>query len=107
MDGYMQESYEHCLPKKLKNNSHRFVLIFREGDTLFVPQDSGMSVLKNNSDGTSSGEEWNVVSAITKLRPKTDTTNFGHPTNVSVGECYSRRFLWTTFAHRADQKGIK
>jgi alkylated DNA repair dioxygenase AlkB len=107
MDGYMQESYEHSLPKKLKNNSHRFVLIFRHGNTLFVPQDSGVSVLNNNSVGSNSGEEWNLVSAISKLRPKTCTTNFGHPTDVIVGECYSRRFLWTTFAHRSDQRGIK
>ena len=107
MDGYMQQSYEHSLPKKQKTNSHRFVLIFRHGETGFVQQDSGVSVLKNNNDGSSIGDdEWNVVSAITKLRPKTETVSFGHPTNVSVGECYSRRYLWTTFAHRSDQKGV-
>jgi len=106
MDGYMQDNYEHSLPKKLKSNSHRFVLIFRHGNTGFVPQDSGVSVLKKGGDESISGEEWNVVSAITKLRPKTETVVFGHPTNVSMGECYSRRFLWSTFSHRADQRGI-
>ena len=107
MNGFMQENYEHSLPKKPKNMDHRFVLIFRHGDTGFVPQDSGISVLKNDGNESISGEEWNVVSAITKLRPKTESVVFGHPkSSVSVGECYSRRFLWAGFAHRADQRGI-
>ena len=40
MDGKMQEGYEHSLPKKRVNKSHRFVLIFRHGDVA-----SGMFLL--------------------------------------------------------------
>ena len=32
MDGEMQLSYEHCLPKKSKNSSHRFAIVFRNGE---------------------------------------------------------------------------
>ena len=103
MDGFMQQHYEHSLPKKTKNNSHRLVLIFRQGSASLVPKDSGVSII---DEDLCKGKEWNVVSAITKLRPKTDTVMFGHPMNVFVGECYARRYLWSTFAHRADQRGI-
>ncbi len=90
MDGYMQDNYEHSLPKKLKNMDHRFVLIFRHGDTVQMHQDSGDPILKNSSE-ESSREDWNVVSAITNLRPKKVKVSFAHPKSVNRGECYSRR----------------
>lgn len=87
MDGEMQAHYEHSLPKKLKHDSHRLVLIFRHGNVTSVPQDSGVPLLKKGGV-----EEWNLVSAITKLRPKLDTVSFGH-CNVREGESYSRRMV--------------
>jgi hypothetical protein len=32
--------------------------------------------------------------------------SFGHPRGVVEGSCHSRRFLFTSRAHRADQRGI-
>jgi alkylated DNA repair dioxygenase AlkB len=98
MNGLMQSGYEHSLPKRVKDNSHRFVLIFRHGRVGFVPQDSGEKVLIN--------EDEDVCSAINKLRPKVDTILFGHPSLIQEGDSYPRRHLWTSYAHRADQRGI-
>lgn len=98
MNGIMQSGYEHSLPKRLKDSSHRFVLIFRHGRVGFVPQDSGEKVLIN--------EDEDVCSAINKLRPKVDTILFGHPSLIQEGDTYPRRHLWTTYAHRSDQRGI-
>lgn len=39
MDDIMQAGYEHCLPKRKTDVSHRFVLIFRQGDTRRIPTD--------------------------------------------------------------------
>ena len=98
MNGIMQRGYEHSLPKRVKDNSHRFVLIFRHGRVGFVPQDSGEKVLIN--------EDEDVCSAISKLRPKVDTILFGHPSLIQEGDTYPRRHLWTSYAHRSDQRGI-
>jgi hypothetical protein len=32
----MQLGYEHCLPKKTKNLSHRFAIVFRNGEEGYV-----------------------------------------------------------------------
>jgi alkylated DNA repair dioxygenase AlkB len=98
MNGIMQRGYEHSLPKRVKDNSHRFVLIFRHGRVGFVPQDSGEKVLINDDE--------DVCSAINKLRPKVDTILFGHPSLIQEGDTHPRRHLWTSYAHRADQRGI-
>ena len=44
MDGIMQAGYEHCLPKKRDDKSHRFVLLFRHGNEAAVPIDSGRAI---------------------------------------------------------------
>lgn len=36
MDGMMQLGYEHSLPKKTKTSSHRFAIVFRNGEQGYV-----------------------------------------------------------------------
>lgn len=44
MDGLMQNGYEHCLPKRNGDSSHRFVLIFRHGIEARVSKDTGVAL---------------------------------------------------------------
>ena len=105
MDGYMQDGYEHCLPKKKDGKSHRFVLIFRHGDEAAVPQDSGTAITEM-ATATSEADNENLLSFLSRLRVKPPLVAFGHPEGVLEGHCYSRRFLYSIGAHRADQRGV-
>ena len=100
MDGVMQHGYEHSLPKRRDNNSHRFVLIFRHGRTTPVYEDSGKAICKPGVDYES------LVSLISQVRVKPPLVSFGHIEGVSEGMLFSRRCLYSNNAHRADQRGI-
>jgi hypothetical protein len=107
MDGLMQKGYVHCIPKKKNVNSHRFVMIFRHGDVRYVPIDKGENInewARRNKQST--GMEDGVVPFITQLRTNLPSVQFGHPTNIKEGQCKSRRFLFSEYAHRADRRGI-
>jgi hypothetical protein len=109
MDRLMQEGYEHCLPKKENVNSHRLVMIFRHGDVRYVPGDNGENIIewaRRNKQSTVLEDVWDAVPLITQLRIKLPSVQFGHPTNIREGECKSRHFLFSEYAHRADQRGI-
>ena len=141
MDGYMQHNYEHCVPKKCIDTSHRFVLIFRHGNVASVPIDSGvaltelasvrsdgglveerigdeeednLSLKENNGIADCEGRnndnhDEDVTSLFSRLRVKRPLVSFGHPpihNLITEGSLYSRRHLYSTYAHRADQRGV-
>ena len=114
MDGFMQAGYEHSLPKKKKNKSHRFVLIFRHGNAASVPEDSGVTIVemaekwsppkngvkKQFSLLPSSGKDWCILPWLSCLRVKVPSVVFGHPVLVEGEDCLSRHLLYSTSAHR-------
>jgi len=100
MDGIMQAGYEHCLPKRKANKSHRFVLIFRHGMEAGVPKDSGRAVSEMAADAPNEDKS-DVMPMLSRLRVKPPLVSFGHPQGVVEGLCFSRRFLYSTNAHRA------
>ena len=113
MDGIMQSGYEHSLPKNKNNKSHRFVLIFRHGDEASVAKDSGMAITEMAGrkkpclqTTTPGAENENLISLLSQLRVKFPRVAFGHPQGVLEGSFYSRRFLYSINAHRADQRGV-
>jgi len=141
MDGYMQYNYEHCVPKKCIDTSHRFVLIFRHGNVASVPIDSGvaltelayvrsdgvlieerigdeeednLSLKENNGIADCEGRnndnhDEDVTSLFSLLRVKRPLVSFGHPpihNLITEGSLYTRRHLYSTYAHRADQRGV-
>ncbi|KAL3791788.1 hypothetical protein ACHAW5_009421 [Stephanodiscus triporus] len=112
MDGTMQRGYEHRLPKRVGCCSHRFVLIFRHGDVGSVPVDSGVSVVEllagcgGGDDDEVVAEDGDISTLFSRIRVKRPSVSFGHPQGVAEGSWYSRRHLYSTYAHRSDQRGV-
>lgn len=138
MDGYMQCNYEHCVPKKLHDTSHRFVLIFRHGTVAPVPIDSGVALTElayvedgaglvegrivdeeenlslkendiDNHEDVNNDNDDDVTSLFSRLRVKRPLVSFGHPpihNSITEGSLYTRPHLYSTYAHRADQRGV-
>jgi hypothetical protein len=94
-------------PKQENVNSHRLVMIFRHGAVRYVPGDNGENIIEwARRNKQSTGMADGVVPLITQLRTKLPSVQFGHPTNIREGECNSRSFLVSEYAHRADRSGI-
>mmetsp|Transcript_17218 Transcript_17218/g.49908 ORF Transcript_17218/g.49908 Transcript_17218/m.49908 type:complete len:1249 (-) Transcript_17218:777-4523(-) len=107
MDAKMQKRYEHCLPKNGGCTSRRSVLIFRDGRSVPVTDDSGYSLKEKAKEqrGPDSLARGPVVSVDLLAPPKKmQPVNFGHPdlsSKVMEGQAgYSRHDLYSTWAHR-------
>lgn len=73
MDGVVQSGYEHCLPKKRNDKSHRFVLIFRHGSEASVPVDSGVAITemaRRRQASTPDANNGDVMPLLSQLRSK-------------------------------------
>jgi len=117
MDDIMQHGYEHSLPKKSKNTSHRFAIVLRNGEEGNVIEDSGVEIIKMsppthfstqrlNQIQYAPNTELDTISLMKKIRYKHAPVTFGPAECLEEGNCYDRRHLYKTFAHRTDQKGI-
>eukprot|EP00804_Cyclotella_cryptica_P011375 CCRYP_016037-RA/>CCRYP_016037-RA protein AED:0.06 eAED:0.06 QI:353/1/1/1/1/1/10/132/1126 len=117
MDGVMQIGYEHCLPKKAANASHRFAIVLRNGDVGDVSQDSGQEVINmsppqhfashvENQIQYPPNQELDLVTLMKRVRYKHPTVTFGQAECLEEGKCYNRRYLYSIYAHRTDQRGV-
>jgi len=94
MDGQMQLSYEHCMPKKEDDpNAKRTVVVFRHGRAASVMMDSGISIFAEPVTPTPKASR----DACTLL---------GHPIRdiVEAKEVYNKECLVKTGAHRQERK---
>jgi len=113
MDGKMQAGYEHSLPKKEGNKSHRLVLIFRHGDEASVANDSGVPITEMAERRklclqmpAPDAKNDNLISVLSQLRFKLPCVAFGHPQGVLEGSLHSRLQLYSIYAHRSDRRGV-
>ena len=138
MDDIMQHGYEHSLPKKSKNTSHRFAIVLRNGEegnviedceylsvvallvSIFLPQtepslcvSAGVEIIKMsppthfstqrlNQIQYAPNAELDTISLMKKIRYKHAPVTFGPAECLEEGNCYDRRHLYKTFAHRYD-----
>ena len=108
MDEDMQRGYEHCVPRRKDDKSHRFVLIFRQGLMASISKDSGVALSdlsKLDDNGDDGVEGSSLLSSLSKVRIKPELT-FGHHQSVHEAHLYGRRSLFLSGAHRADQVGM-
>jgi hypothetical protein len=86
----------------------RIVVEEEEEDNLSFKENGGIHDCKdrNNNDNNSDGD---VTSLFSRLRVKRPLVAFGHPpihNLITEGALYTRRHLYSTYAHRADQRGV-
>ena len=108
MDEDMQRGYEHCVPKRKNDKSHRFVLIFRQGRAASISEDSGVALSdlsKLDDEGSGGVDDSSLLSSLSKVRIKPPASVFGHHQSVHEAQLYGRRSLFLSGAHRSDQVG--
>lgn len=95
MDGQMQLSYEHCMPKKEDDTTaKRSVVVFRHGATTIVTYDTGSPLYVEQKNAVAEKADSDV--------------HFGHPVrDIPEGkEVFTKQRLIETGAHRSNHRGI-
>lgn len=79
--------------------------IVDEEDNLSFKENKGNDVCVDGNDN----HDEDVTSLFSRLRVKRPLVSFGHPpilNSITEGSLYTRRTLYSTYAHRADQRGV-
>jgi hypothetical protein len=85
----------------------RIVVVEEEHDNLSYKENGGIDDCKDRNNDNNSDDD--VTSLFSRLRVKRPLVAFGHPpihNSITEGSLYTRRHLYSTYAHRADQRGV-
>jgi len=108
MDGRMQASYEHCLPRKDGDfDAKKSMVVFRHGSATSVLFDTGTAIEKLATIPNDVMNQTDNISPPKQVK-KQPAIYFGHPSSgvVEGKRGYTKKYLIDTRAHVQDKKNV-